>query len=158
MQSLSPIYEGNSAAEKQYAFEAVGEQMSLETEREDMDEGLMGQDIRKQGEGGAASVDGASKEQESERESEEKSQAQNPDKATTSEHARQRNSVAHAQPSTASASSGQLKRNRVANNTGGSSNSLVTRRSMSDYHYSVSKNFMISLIFTISFEECNHLR
>lgn len=120
--------------------------------------GLTGQDIREQGEGGAASVDGASEQQESERESEEESQAQKPDKATTSEHARQRNSVAHAQPSTASASSGQLKRNRVANNTGGSSNSVVTRRSMSDYHYSVSKNLMISLIFTISFEECNHLR
>ena len=97
-----------------------------------MDEGLIGQDIRKQGEGGAASVDGASDEQESDCESEEESQAQSSNKATTSEHARQRNSVAHAQPSTASASSGQLKRNRVANSTGGPSNKRQRRSITAD--------------------------
>lgn len=61
MQSLSPVYDHDSAAEKQDAVEAASQPISLETEREDMDEGLTGQDIREQGEGGAASADRASR-------------------------------------------------------------------------------------------------
>ncbi|KAI4220681.1 MAG: hypothetical protein L6R40_008668 [Gallowayella cf. fulva] len=129
VQSLSLIYDNNSAAEKQVAAEAASERISLAMEREDMDEDLVGQDIREQGERGAASADGAWEEQESERGSEEEPQAQSSEKATTSEHVRQRNSVSHAQPSAASASSGKLKRNRVVNSTGGSSNKRQ-RRSM----------------------------
>ncbi|KAL8697236.1 MAG: hypothetical protein Q9201_007227 [Fulgogasparrea decipioides] len=128
MQSLSLIYDHNSAAEKQDAVEAASERISLEMERENMNE-LLGQDIREQGERGAASADGAWEEQESERRSEEEPQAQSSGKAATSEHVRQRNSVTHAQASTASASSGKSKRNRVVNSTGGSS-SKRQRRSM----------------------------
>ncbi|KAI4226558.1 MAG: hypothetical protein L6R40_008279 [Gallowayella cf. fulva] len=129
VQSLSLIYDNNSAPEKPFGVEAAGERISLAMEREDMDEEPLGQDIREQGERGAASADRAWEEQESEGESEEEPQAKSFDKATTSEHVRHRNSVNHAQPSTASASSGKLKRNRVVNSTGGSSNKRQ-RRSM----------------------------
>lgn len=131
MQSLSPVYDHDSAAEKQDAVEAASQRISSETEREDTDEGLVGQDIREQGERGAASVDGASEEQVSERESEseEESQAQTSNKAAASEHIRQLNSVTCAQLSIVSASSGKLKRNRVANSTRGL-NSKRQRRSI----------------------------
>ncbi len=131
VRNLSVLYDGNSTTEKQHTVEAASQHTSPEMEREDTDEELVGSDIREQGEGGAASVDGASEEQESERESEseEESQAQTSNKAAASEHIRQLNSVTCAQPSKASASSRKLKRNRVANSTGGSS-SKRQRRSM----------------------------
>ncbi|KAI4225079.1 MAG: hypothetical protein L6R40_008394, partial [Gallowayella cf. fulva] len=74
VQSLSLIYNNNSAAEEEDAVEAASERISLAIEREDMDEELMGQDIREHGEGGAVSANGAWEEQELERESEEEPQ------------------------------------------------------------------------------------
>ena len=100
--------------------------------REDTEEELMGQDIREQHEGEAASAGGSREEEESEDESEEEPQAQSSDKATTSDRIRQRNSVTRARPSRASASSGKLKRNRVAHSTGGSSNKRQRRSMIAD--------------------------
>ena len=113
------------ASENQDAIEAASEHSSPEAEREDTAEELGGQDGREQGEGGAALVDGAweeqnseeqnSEEQNPERDNEEEPQAQSFDKATTSERIHQRNSVTRGRPSTASAASGKLKKKRITN-------------------------------------------
>ena len=99
------------------------------TERENIEEELTGQDVREQGEGGAASADKACEEQDSGPKNEEEPQAQSSDKATTSQLARQWKSVTRAQPSTASASSRKLKKKRDTNSFG-SSNNKRQKRSM----------------------------
>ena len=109
-------------------IEAASERMSLKMEREDNEE-FVGQNIREEGEGGAASTDEACEGQDSEPDSEEEPQAQDSDKATPSEHIGQPDPATRPQSSTASASSRKLKRNRVANNAGDSSNKRQ-RRSM----------------------------
>ena len=127
--NLSQICDEILATENQNFVEVASERISMGTERENIEEGLTGQDGREQGEGGAASADGASEEQDSEPESEEESQAQNSDRATTSERPRLQNSVTRARPSTASAPSRKLKRNRVVDSVKDSSNKRH-RRSM----------------------------
>ena len=54
MQSLSLICDEILAGENQDVVEAAGERISVETEREDIEQKLKGQDVREQGEGGAA--------------------------------------------------------------------------------------------------------
>ena len=132
MQTLSLLCDDVLAAEKQDTVKAASERISLETEKEDLEEELIGQDIREQSEGGAESADVAWEEQGTERESEEEPQAHSSNKATTSGHIRQRNSINRAQPSTPSASSGKLKRNGVANDTGGSSTKRQKRSMIAD--------------------------
>ena len=100
--------------------------MSAGKEREDMEEGVTGQDVGEQGEEETASANGACERQESGPES---PQVRNTNRAITSEHTRQRKLVARVQASTTSASPSKLKRNRVSNSAEDSSNKRQ-RRSM----------------------------
>ncbi|KAL8784951.1 MAG: hypothetical protein Q9195_008839 [Heterodermia aff. obscurata] len=68
MQTLSLLCDDVLAAEKQDAAKAASECISIETEKDDLEEEVIGQDIREQSEGGAESADGAWEEQETERE------------------------------------------------------------------------------------------
>ena len=131
--NLSQICDEILAAENQDLVEAASERISIGTERENIEEEeLTGQDVSEQGEGGAASADGACEEHNSESESEEEMQAQSSDKATTSEHTRRRKSVTRAQPSAASASTAILKKKRVTNSSGSSSNKRQKRSMTAD--------------------------
>ena len=100
----------------------------------------MGQDIEEQDEGGATSADGAREKQKSKHESEEESQAQSFDRATSKKHIRQRNSITRARSSRAFASSGKLKRNRVAHSIEGSSNKRQRRFMTTDVEEFKTKN------------------
>lgn len=87
--NLSQICDEILATEYQDFVEAASERISIGTERENIEEELTGQNVREQGEGGAASADRASEEQDPEHESKEEPQAQSSNKATTSRHIRQ---------------------------------------------------------------------
>ena len=100
------------AAARQNVIEAASEPIFVETERENIKEEFTEQDVREQSEGKAASADEVCEEQNSGLEDEEEPQAQSSDKATKSQLTRQRKSVTRAQPSTASVSSGKLKKKR----------------------------------------------
>ena len=74
--NLSQICDEILAAENQDLVEAASERISIGTGRENIEEEeLTGQDVSEQGEGGAASADGACEEHNSESESEEEMQA-----------------------------------------------------------------------------------
>ena len=85
IQNLSQICDGILAAEGQGIIEATSERISLATERGGREEELTGRDVREQGEGGAASAEGACEEQNSEPENEEEPQARSSARATSSE-------------------------------------------------------------------------
>ena len=127
IQNLSQICDEILAAAEQDAIEAASKRTSPEMEREDTEGEPVGQDVREQGEGGAASADGACEEQNSEPGSEDGTQSQSSDRATSNELTRPRKPVTRTQPSTSSASPGKLKRNQVTNSAEDSSNKRQRR-------------------------------